>query len=157
MTDAINPAHYTAGRRFEVIEVLEDWAQFAPNVKQGIALAQALKYLGRMYSKGDPAENLQKAQWFLDRLGQHLVDDFQGKPADLDLGDDLPWDPTDDPYWHPDTALFGLKNEGALKNLGLIGGISDGDLSDEDWAAFYDSGFTVDVGEASKKSNDVKL
>ena len=145
------PAHYIEGRRFEVIDVIEDFCQFAPEVKQGIALGNALKYLSRIWTKGDdPTEHVAKAIWYLERLQGQLLEE-------LDLGDDLPWDANDDPYWHPDTALFGLKNEGALKNLGLIGGISDGDLSDEDWAAFYDSGFTVDVGEASKKSNDVKL
>lgn len=74
------PAHYAAGRRFEVIEVIEDWTQFAPSVKQGIALGAALKYLGRLYTKNDgvtssPELNLRKAQWYLDRLMQHMIDD----------------------------------------------------------------------------------
>lgn len=73
--DISRPAHYAAGRRFEVIEVLEDWAQFAPNVKQGLAYAQALKYLGRMWSKDTPSKNLSKAIWYLERLEQHLLDD----------------------------------------------------------------------------------
>ena len=52
--------------------MIEDWAQFAPNVKQGI-LGAALKYLGRLYTKNDgvtssPELNLRKAQWYLDRL-----------------------------------------------------------------------------------------
>lgn len=119
MTDAINPAHYRAGRRFEVIEVLEDWAQFAPNVKQGIALAQALKYLGRLYCKGEPEENLRKAQWYLDRLGQHLIDDAPEIPFD--------------PYEHPDTVRF-------ERSVGLEGGISDEDIRD-----LRDYTFTFDV------------
>lgn len=160
--DSVNcPAHYAEGRRFEVIEVIEDWAQFAPNVKQGIALGAALKYLGRLYTKNDgitsnPELNLRKAQWYLDRLMGHLIDDapeLPVDPGDLDLGENLPWD-VEDPYDHPDTRLFGLKNRGALKDdarlqkrLGLVGGISDGDLTDEDWADIYDREFFVDVDE----------
>jgi hypothetical protein len=158
--DSVNcPAHYAEGRKFEVIEVIEDWAQFAPNVKQGIALGAALKYLGRLYTKDDgitstPELNLRKAQWYLDRLMGHMMDDgpIPFDPGDLDLGDSMPWD-KDDPYDHPDTRRFGLKNMGALANdsrlrhLGLVGGISDGDLTDEDWAAIYDMEFHVDVDD----------
>ena len=101
------PAHYAAGRRFEVIEVIEDWAQFAPNVKQGLALGSALKYLGRLWTKNDgitssPELNLRKAQWYLDRLMGHMIDDAPEPDGDgegfgeimdaFDLGDDLPWD-----------------------------------------------------------------
>ena len=147
------PAHYAQGRRFEVIEVIEDWAQFAPNVKQGIALGAALKYLGRLYTKNDgvtssPELNLRKAQWYLDRLMQHMIDDAPEHPVDpgdLDYGDSLPWD-VEDPYQHPDTLHFGASEE-ALRRIGLVGGISDGDLSDDDWAQMYDMEFHVDVDD----------
>lgn len=94
--DNVNrPAHYAKGRRFEVIEVIEDWAQFAPTVKQGITYAQVLKYLGRLWGKGDPMENLSKALWYLERLEQHLIDHEEpaegpapGGNIDLELSDD---------------------------------------------------------------------
>lgn len=77
--DPVNrPAHYAAGRRFEVIEIIEDWAQFAPDVKQGVCYASALKYLGRLWSKTDgpndkPEVHLRKAIWYLQRLEQHMT------------------------------------------------------------------------------------
>lgn len=145
--DPINrPAHYAAGRRFEVIEVIEDWAQFAPDVKQGIALGAALKYLGRLWTKNDgitsSAEmNLRKAQWYLDRLMQHMIDaapEHPMDPGDLDYGDDLPWDVSDDPYEHPDTARF-------KRTVGLEGGISDEDFDYAELTYYTDDVFTIDV------------
>ena len=151
MTDFDNinrPAHYAKGRRFEVIEVLEDWAQFAPNIKQGIALAQALKYLGRLWTKNDgitatPESNLRKAQWYLDRLNQHMIDD------DPDSGLDL------DPFDHPD--VMGPQFEHTFRrNIGLEGGISDEDDAGprdvypgsvyDDVLEFRDVDLSVDVG-----------
>ena len=61
--DPVNhPSHYTCGRRFEVIEVLEDW-------RLPFHLANSVKYIARAGRK-DPTktvEDLQKAVWYLNR------------------------------------------------------------------------------------------
>lgn len=63
------PAHYAEGRRFEVIDVLEDWAGRAPDPVLGGLLWQSCKYLGRLFDKGpSPLEDARKARWYLDRL-----------------------------------------------------------------------------------------
>ena len=68
MTDPVhNPRHYTAGR-FEVIEVLEDWSQHAPDPVAGSLQWQCLKYLSRMWLKKDPLEDAEKCRWYLNRL-----------------------------------------------------------------------------------------
>jgi hypothetical protein len=59
--DPVNhPAHYTFGK-FEVIEVLEDWFEQDP------LLWQVGKYIARAEHKGNMAEDLKKARWYLDR------------------------------------------------------------------------------------------
>lgn len=68
MTDSVDhPAHYTAGKT-EVIEVLEDWVQHAPNSRVGALQWQCLKYLSRMWLKHDPLEDAMKCRWYLNRL-----------------------------------------------------------------------------------------
>lgn len=56
------PSHYSEGRRFETIEVIEDW-------ELSYRLGNAVKYISRAGRK-DPsktAEDLKKARWYLDR------------------------------------------------------------------------------------------
>ena len=66
--DLVNhPAHYTAGK-FETIEVLEDSAQHAPNPILGGLQWQCLKYLLRMWLKGNPLQDAKKARFYLNRL-----------------------------------------------------------------------------------------
>jgi len=68
MNDQVySPAHYTAGK-FEVIEVLDDWVQHAPDAVVGAYQWQCLKYLSRMWLKKDPIEDAEKARWYLSRL-----------------------------------------------------------------------------------------
>ena len=68
MSDPVNhPEHYTAGR-FEAIDVIEDAVQHAPDPVLGALQWQALKYLLRMWGKGNPAQDAAKAQWYLTRL-----------------------------------------------------------------------------------------
>ena len=61
--DAINPNHYKGGRKFEPIEVIEDWGL-------NYHLGNALKYISRNGRKPgeDPREGLSKAIWYLERL-----------------------------------------------------------------------------------------
>jgi hypothetical protein len=68
MSDPVNhPEHYTAGR-FEAIDVIEDAVQHAPDPILGALQWQALKYLLRMWGKGNSAQDAAKAQWYLTRL-----------------------------------------------------------------------------------------
>ena len=70
--DMVNsPAHYTRGTQ-EAIDIIEEAAQDAPDVKSGILQAQALKYLLRLWLKSNAPQDAQKAQWYLTRLIKHL-------------------------------------------------------------------------------------
>lgn len=67
--DEVNhPPHYTSGRRFEVIDVLEDAVASAPDPILGGLQWQSLKYLNRLWGKGDPLKDAKKARWYLERL-----------------------------------------------------------------------------------------
>lgn len=66
-----HPPHYTAGR-YEAIDVIEDAAQWAPNPVAGGLQWNALKYLLRLWHKGNPLQDARKARWYLDRLIVHL-------------------------------------------------------------------------------------
>lgn len=63
MTDMVNhPPHYTEGRKYEPIDVIEDW-------QLSYRLGSAIKYISRAGRK-DPAktiEDLKKCRWYLDR------------------------------------------------------------------------------------------
>jgi hypothetical protein len=68
MTDLINhPAHYTAGA-IETINILEQAAAHAPHPVLAGLQWQCLKYLLRMWLKGNPIQDAQKARWYLNRL-----------------------------------------------------------------------------------------
>ena len=70
--DMVNsPAHYTRGTQ-EAIDIIEEAIQDAPDVKSGMLQAQALKYLLRLWLKGNAPQDSQKAQWYLTRLIAHL-------------------------------------------------------------------------------------
>lgn len=63
-----NPAHYTQGRRFDVIEVLEDWVVRAPGPVEGGLQWNVCKYLGRLWDKQNALQDARKSRWYLDRL-----------------------------------------------------------------------------------------
>lgn len=59
--DNVNhPPHYTFSK-YEVFDVLQAWFPYAP------VLWQAVKYIARAAHKGDYAEDLMKARWYLDK------------------------------------------------------------------------------------------
>lgn len=59
--DAVNrPSHYAEGRKYEPIDVIEDWGL-------GMHLGNATKYISRAGRKGDELEDLKKARWYIDR------------------------------------------------------------------------------------------
>ncbi len=82
MFDPINPAHYIEGRAYEVIDVIEDNISRAPDTMAGFHQGQALKYLCRVWDKGDPLENLKKMKWYVDKLVTHVYVSQLGDKAD---------------------------------------------------------------------------
>lgn len=59
--DVVNhPRHYVEGRKFEPIDVIEDW-------ELDFCLANALKYISRAGRKGDAITDLKKAVWYIER------------------------------------------------------------------------------------------
>jgi hypothetical protein len=67
-TDIVNsPPHYTAGG-IETIDFIEA-------KKLGYNLGNVVKYITRSDLKGDRLENLQKAQWYLNREVNNITKD----------------------------------------------------------------------------------
>lgn len=62
------PAHYAKDRRYEVIDVLEDWVSRAPGPIEASLQFSCCKYLGRLWDKENPCRDARKARWYLDRL-----------------------------------------------------------------------------------------
>lgn len=71
--DSINPSHYHGDRKFEPIDVIEDWGL-------DYHLGNALKYIARNGRKPgeDPREGISKAIWYLERY-----QDKNSRPMDL--------------------------------------------------------------------------
>ena len=70
-----HPEHYTAGK-VEVIEILEQAVQDAPDPISGGLLWQTLKYLLRLWYKGNMLQDAKKARWYLNRLIERLERDY---------------------------------------------------------------------------------
>lgn len=63
--DIVNPTYYKV-ESFEVIDIIEEF-------KLNYNLGNVVKYVLRAGKKGDPAEDLGKANWYLEReLFKHL-------------------------------------------------------------------------------------
>lgn len=68
--DNVNhPSHYAEGRKYEPIDVIEDW-------ELDFCLGNAVKYISRAGRKSDELEDLKKARWYLDRK----ISNLEGKP-----------------------------------------------------------------------------
>ena len=64
--DPVNrPSHYTS-TLYETIDIIED--TLSPTEFRGYCKGSTIKYIMRAERKGHPTQDLQKAQWFLDRL-----------------------------------------------------------------------------------------
>ncbi len=64
--DNVNsPAHYLKGKK-ETIDVIQDC--MTDDEYHGYLKGNVLKYVSRYKFKGEPLEDLQKAQWYLNRL-----------------------------------------------------------------------------------------
>ena len=57
-----HPSHYAEGRKYEPIDVIEDW-------ELGFCLGNAIKYISRAGRKNPDAyiEDLKKAIWYIER------------------------------------------------------------------------------------------
>jgi hypothetical protein len=68
--DMVNhPPHYSnPNKKFETIDKIEDSVQFAPDPILGGLQWQVLKYMDRLWSKGNPKQDAKKALWYLERL-----------------------------------------------------------------------------------------
>ena len=66
MTDMVNhPPHYKTGG-IEAIDYIQ--AKLTPEEFAGFCKGNALKYISRAGHKGNTAEDLRKAIWYLNRL-----------------------------------------------------------------------------------------
>lgn len=67
-SSAVNhPSHYAAGRKYEPIDVIEDW-------ELGFSLGNVIKYISRAGRKIDALEDLKKAQFYLNYAIEHYTD-----------------------------------------------------------------------------------
>lgn len=76
--DHINPSHYKGDRKYEPMDVIEDWGL-------NYHLGNALKYIARNGRKPgeDPRQGLSKAIWYLERLQDKYLED-QRAASDAD-------------------------------------------------------------------------
>lgn len=127
-----NPSHYAEGRKYETIEVIEDW-------QLSYRLGNAVKYVSRAGRK-DPAktvEDLKKAIWYINReiaslegertpysvTYEDVLEDYaacaaRGEDLLVEYGvqdvDDQPlahWDSDDDYMWDPTLGPVELSEE----------------------------------------------
>jgi len=70
MNDAVNhPLHYTQGG-IECIDAIK--ASMTMEEFRGCLKGNIIKYVWRYENKSNPAEDLKKARWYLDRLIQEV-------------------------------------------------------------------------------------
>ena len=70
--DNVNsPAHYKHGKK-ETIDVIRDCME--SDEYHGYLKGNVLKYVSRYKFKGEPLEDLEKAQWYLNKLVQEVKD-----------------------------------------------------------------------------------
>lgn len=73
INDPVNhPSHYTTGT-VECIEAIK--ASMTPEEFKGFLKGNVMKYVFRYRLKGKPLQDLQKAQWYMDRLIEEVIDE----------------------------------------------------------------------------------
>lgn len=63
-----HPSHYAAGRKYEPIDVIQDW-------NLDFCLGNVVKYISRAGRKIDELEDLKKAQFYLNYAVDHRASD----------------------------------------------------------------------------------
>ena len=72
--DVVNhPSHYTQGK-FEVIDYIED--KLSDEEFFGYCIGNTIKYISRCKHKGNTIQDLEKADWYLDRIIGKLKDSY---------------------------------------------------------------------------------
>ena len=68
-TEAVNhPKHYAEGRKYEPINVIQDW-------KLDFCLGNVVKYVSRAGRKDNALEDLEKAKFYL----EHKIKELRGE------------------------------------------------------------------------------
>ena len=120
--DHINPSHYRGDRKFEPIEVIEDWGL-------NYRLGNSLKYIARNGRKPseDPVEGLKKAIWYLEREISALengqpykaeyedVLDYYGQTQDLKEA----WPQDFQDFWEDGYDLYVTGQDGLVGSAGI--------------------------------------
>ena len=70
-----HPSHYRSDTGFEAIDVIEAWGL-------GFNLGNVVKYIARAGHKGDAAEDLEKARWYLSREIESRGGDAESGPPE---------------------------------------------------------------------------
>lgn len=84
MSNVENPKHYTQGN-IECIEALEAATVNKKGI-EAVCVANIIKYLWR-YENKNGIEDVMKADWYLQKLLQHLEDKIENKPNYISLKD----------------------------------------------------------------------
>lgn len=137
--DKINhPQHYIAGRKYEPIDVIEDWGL-------GFHLGNAVKYLSRAGRKEDALEDLKKAAWYIDREIERIRPPkatYAELKADYEEVVDYLAAEADDwefPHGLDDVVYYNAAEAGATKPDVDDQPLNHWEAEDSDWAAFWDS------------------
>ena len=78
MKEEVNhPERYGGDTVYECIKVLE--AQLPPEKYKGFLRGNALKYLCRVGKKDNTAQELKKAEWYLNKLIEKELQENEGK------------------------------------------------------------------------------
>ena len=130
--DKINhPSHYTAGRKYEPIDVIDDW-------ELGFNLGNAVKYLSRAGRKEDALEDLKKAAWYIDReirrneplrvAYEEVVEYLASEAQDWEF-----------PHGLDDIVYYNAAEVGATKPDVDDQPLNWWEAEDSEWAKFWDS------------------
>ena len=66
--DLVNhPPHYNDGR-YETIDIINDSVDAAPSPQLAYAHGNVIKYILRMWLKGNALEDAKKARWYLNKI-----------------------------------------------------------------------------------------
>ncbi len=72
--DMVNsPSHYTTSKNWEAIDVIEEAVKSSEDPIAAVLQAQVLKYMLRLWLKEDPTQDACKAQWYMNRLVEHMT------------------------------------------------------------------------------------
>lgn len=74
ISEVNHPAHY-CNRSMEAIDIIEMIIEIERNPKVAYNMSNVLKYLLRFRDKGNATKDLRKAEWYLNRMIQHIEEE----------------------------------------------------------------------------------